>query len=98
VRGNVVDELNPRRLTAEEIAALDEADALLIGAFNEARAKVSDAHGGDKLGGRCLRCNSCEYFIPLNPDVIAGGEAPYLGCMRIGCGHLLTSHVAPPLS
>jgi hypothetical protein len=97
VRCNVVDKMNPRGLTNEEIAALDEADAFLLGAFNEARARVSDVHGGDKLGGRCLRCDSCEYFIPLNPDVIPGGEAPYLGCMRLGCRHLLTSHVLPPL-
>jgi len=92
----MVDKLSPRELTAEEIAALDEADALLIRAFDEARAKVSDLHGGDKLGGRCIRC-SCEYFIPRNPDVIPGSEAPYLGCMRLGCGDLLTSHVLPPL-
>jgi hypothetical protein len=96
-RCNMVDKLSPRELTAEEIAAFDEADALLIRAFDEARAKVSDFHGGDKLGGRCIRCNTCDYFIPENPDVIAGSEAPYLGCMRLGCNHLLTSHVLPPL-
>ena len=85
-------ELTPRELTAEQAAALDEADALLVRALGEARAKISDLHGGDALGGRCLRC-SCEYFIPRHPDVTPGAEAPFLGCMRIGCRHLLTSHV-----
>lgn len=95
----MVDKLSPGELTAEEIAVFDEADALLIRAFGEARAKVSDFQGGNKIGGRCVRCpNSCDYFIPENPDVISGSEAPYLGCMRIGCGHLLTSHVLPPLT
>jgi hypothetical protein len=74
--------------------ALNEADAILIRAFDEARGKVSNLPAGDKIGGRCLRC-SCEYLIPHNRDVIPGADAPYLGCMGLGSRHLLTSHVLP---
>ena len=77
---------------ADQREVLDEAEAILAQAFDEARAKLSTIREVDELGfSRCLRC-SCEFFVSRNPDTIPGAEAPLMACMRIGCRHLFASH------
>ncbi len=87
-----MEELPSRNWSADQNKALDEAEALLVEAFAQARDKLLKAGVDDEVAfSSCLRC-SCEFFVPRSPDIIPGGEAPFLGCMRLGCRHLFTSH------
>lgn len=89
----MAEELSRRNWTADQIKALDEADAIMNRAFDEARAELVPRGLIDDLEfARCLRC-SCEFFLLQNPEgLVPGSEAPPLACMRLGCRHLVTSH------
>jgi hypothetical protein len=79
--------------TTEQLRVLDEVEATLKRAFDEARRRLS-AVGVARDSGDfgCLRC-SCEFFLARSPEGLEpGAEFPGGGCMRIGCGHLFTSH------
>lgn len=87
-----MEELPERSWTADQSKVLDDAEAILDRAFNEAAAVLASGGLGDDIEpSSCLRC-SCEFFVPRGPDIIPGAEAPRLACMRIGCRHLYTSH------
>jgi hypothetical protein len=83
-------------LTADQTKVLDEVEATLGHAFDEARARLSmvgvSRESGGSGGFGCLRC-SCEFFLSRNPEGLEpGSEFPPGACMRLGCAHRLTSH------
>jgi hypothetical protein len=89
-------EHNPRSLNAEQLKALDEVQATLTRAFDEARAQLEAAGLGRERaeqGAFCFRCN-CDQFDPHLPFGLDIGseDHPFNPCMRLGCGHSFLDH------
>ena len=74
------------KLTDAQLKALDEAEAIMTRALDEARAKISRGGGARGWESRCLvgPADHCEAFVQP-----AGGG---LKCKRSGCGHFFTRH------
>ena len=87
-------EPGPRNYRTDQMNVIEEVDASLTRAFDEARVKleIAGVRRGAEQGAFCFQCG-CEQFEPHLPFGLDwGGDHPFNPCMRLGCGHAFTKH------
>jgi hypothetical protein len=89
MEGLIIAQERAYKLTDAQFKALDDAEAIMTRAFDEARAKISAAGVPGEGSTRCLvGPPHCDAFV----QPTGGSGADRLKCKRQGCGHFFTRH------